>query len=116
MFLIAGASRYSLVKFLIADAIYAVFGVGLFFFFGTWIVEAIDQVRHWAGDWVMYLLAVPLIVYGLYRYYRYLKKRESAGTPVSVLEVAGATPGGEPEKAPAAAPAAMREAKELLKE
>ncbi|MCI0702592.1 MAG: VTT domain-containing protein, partial [Planctomycetia bacterium] len=32
VFLIAGASRYSFVKFLLADVLYAVVGVGLFFF------------------------------------------------------------------------------------
>lgn len=115
VFLIAGASRYSLVKFLIADLIYVVFGVGLFFFFGTWVIEAIDQVRQWAGHWAMYLLAVPLIGYGLYRYYRYLKRRELAGEPATIIEAAAGA-GPEGAAAPAAAPAAMREAKEMLKE
>jgi hypothetical protein len=59
-----------------------------------------------------------VIVYGLYRYYRYLKKRELAATPeppVSVLEgPVGSVPPGEPAKDPGGAFPAMREAKTAL--
>ena len=48
LFLIAGASRYSFAKFLLADAIYGVFGVGLFFFGWAWLVELIKLSGHWA--------------------------------------------------------------------
>ncbi len=73
VFLIAGAAKYSIVKFLIADLIYAVVGVGLFFLCGTWLVGMLDQLRHWAGHWAIYLLGVPVIGYGLYRYYSYMR-------------------------------------------
>jgi len=39
IFLIAGAARFSFVKFLLADLTYAVFGVGLFFWGGTWLID-----------------------------------------------------------------------------
>lgn len=114
IFLISGASRYSFAKFVLADLIYCVVGVGAFFFGGTWLVGVIKNAGHWAA----YLAAVPVIGYGLYRYYRYLKKRELAGmadAPVSVLQgPAGSPPPGEPVKDPAGAPAAMREAKTAL--
>ena len=42
---------------------------------GTYLVELIKYAGHWAA----YLAAVPVIGYGLYRYYRYLKRRELAG-------------------------------------
>jgi len=114
IFLISGASRYSFAKFVLADLIYCVVGVGAFFFGGTYLIELIKYAGHWAA----YLAAVPVIGYGLYRYYRYLKKRELAGEPeppVSVLEgVAGSAPPGEPVKDPKGAFPAMREAKTAL--
>jgi len=118
IFLISGASRYSFVKFLLADAIYCVVGVGVFFLGGAWLVEQLDRVRHLVGHWAVYLAAAPVVLYGLYRYYRYLKKRELAGlaeAPVSVLQnPAGSVPPGEPAKDPQGAFPAMREAKTAL--
>jgi membrane protein DedA with SNARE-associated domain len=116
IFLIAGAARYSFFKFLLADLIYAVFGVGLFFFGGTWLVDLLKQAGHWA----IYIVAGPVVLFGLYKYYQYLRKRELAATPqppVSVLEgPAGAVPPGQPATDPAAAPAARKEAEEALKD
>jgi membrane protein DedA with SNARE-associated domain len=116
VFLIAGASRFSFFKFLIADAIYCVVGVGIFFFGGTWLVELIKRTGHVA----FYVAAVPLVIYGLYRYFRYLKARElrqAPEPPVTVLQgAAGGVPEGEPSRNPAGAPAAEREAKAMLKE
>jgi membrane protein DedA with SNARE-associated domain len=121
VFLIAGATRYSFLKFLLADAIYAVVGVGLFFLGGTWLVELIKQTGHI----VIYILAVPLVGYGLYRYYCYLKSCElkqaeakpKPAPPVSILEgPAGVVPPGQPAKNPAGAKAAEREAKKVLKD
>ncbi len=89
IFLIAGAAKFSFTKFLIADGLYAVFGVGLFFLGGTWLVELIKRSGHWA----VYIVAAPVVGYALYRYYRYLKKREEqpeAEPPISVLEVPAA--------------------------
>src|SRR5262245_22631205 len=114
IFLIAGASRYPFTRFLLADGLYAVFGVGIFFFGGTWLVEFVKRSGHVAA----YAGAALAIAYGLYRYYRYLRKREekmAARMPASVLEV---TEGGvalEPVEKPAAA-AARKEARKILRD
>jgi membrane protein DedA with SNARE-associated domain len=74
VFLISGASRYRFVKFIAADAIYCVVGVGLLFFGGTGLLNLIKRVGHDAA----WFLAIPVIGFGLYRYYRHLKRREKA--------------------------------------
>jgi membrane protein DedA with SNARE-associated domain len=116
VFLIAGATKYSFAKFLFADLVYAVFGVGVFFLGGTWLVELIRRSGHLA----IYIVAVPAVGYALYRYYRYLRTREEMPEPeppVSILQgPEGSVPEGQPAKNPAAAPAAEREAKEVLKD
>lgn len=116
IFLIAGAARYPVYKFLAADLVYAVVGVGAFFFGGTWLVEALKGAGHWA----VFLAAVPVVLIGLYEYFKYLRKREMAGVPqppVSVLEEpAGKVPGGQRAADPAAAPAARREAEAALED
>ena len=114
VFLIAGATRYSFLKFLIADLVYAVFGVGLFFFFGTWIVALVARFESTA----IFIVAALVMCYGLYRYYRLLRRRERAGgpqPPMSILQgPKGAVAEGEPTKNPAAALAAKKEAKAAL--
>lgn len=116
VFLIAGASKYSVPKFVFADAVYAVVGVGAFFFGGTWLVELVKRSGHVA----VYLVAVPVVLYGLYRYFRYLRKRELAAgpqPPISVLEgPAGVVPAGQSATRPEGAPAAQREAEKALKD
>jgi membrane protein DedA with SNARE-associated domain len=94
VFVTAGAIRFPFVRFLIADGIYAVIGVGLFFFGSTWLIEFVKQ----AGQWVLYVVAGLVVAYGLYRYYRYLREREqkTAPPPVSVLEL----PAGPAEQEP----------------
>jgi membrane protein DedA with SNARE-associated domain len=104
VFVIAGAIRYPFLRFLAADAAYAVVGVGIFFFGSTWLIDLIHQ----AGKGVLYVVAGLAVIYGLYRYYRYLRKRELKGTaqpPISVVELAAEpTPAAkEPEKVGAAA-------------
>lgn len=113
VFLISGAARFPFFKFVIADAIYCVVGVGIFFFGGSWVLGQIHRLGH-AAVWV---LAVPVIGYGLYRYYRYLKKKEEAEPvpPQSVVESpAGSVPEGQRPVNPGGAPAAMREARTAL--
>jgi membrane protein DedA with SNARE-associated domain len=111
VFMIAGASKYSFAKFLLADAVYGVVGVGLFFFCGSFLVELI----HRSQAVFIYVGAGLLTAYILYRYYRFLRKRELATSPqppASVLEpVSGVVPEGQPATNPAAAPAALKEAK-----
>jgi len=86
VFLLAGALRFSFLHFLIADGVYAVFGVALFYFTGAGLVEMIRRTGHW----VWYSLAAIAGLYLLYRYYRYLRTREirgAAAPPMSILEV-----------------------------
>jgi len=104
VFLIAGAIRYSFPKFLLADATFAVFGVGALFFCGTWLVPLLHAIGTQA-----LIFAVPVVVVALFVYYRFLKKREMKGEPippVSVVEVA--LPPAEPP--PAQAPASREQA------
>jgi hypothetical protein len=114
VFLIAGATRYSFLKFLLADAIYAVIGVGLLFFFGTGIVALLKRFENTA----IFVAALLAIIFGLYMYYRLLRRRElSFGPqpPQSILQgPKGTTAEGEPTKNPAAAPIAKSEAKAAL--
>lgn len=116
VFLIAGATRYSFIKFVVADLTYAVFGVGLFFFCGTWIVNFLKRFESTA----VFLAAILVMGYGLWMYYKLLRRRELAGAPqppVSVLQGAkGSVPEGEAAKKPEAAAAAKKEAKVALGE
>jgi membrane protein DedA with SNARE-associated domain len=114
VFLIAGAARYSYLKFLAADLIYAVVGVGAFFFCGTWIVDLLKRFESTA----IFVGAVALMAYGLYMYYKLLRRREFASypmPPVSILQgPQGTVPEGQPATNPVAAPAARHEAKVAL--
>jgi membrane protein DedA with SNARE-associated domain len=116
VFLIAGATRFSFLKFLLADLIYAIFGVGLFFFFGTWIIDWLKRFESTA----VFIGAILVMGYGLWMYYKILSRRELASgprPPVSILQgPAGTVPEGEPAKNPAAAPTAKKEAKVALGE
>jgi membrane protein DedA with SNARE-associated domain len=113
VFLIAGATRYSFIKFLVADLIYAVVGVGLFFFFGTWVLGVIHRFESTA----VFAAAVLVMCYGLWMYYKLLRRRDWSGAqpPISILQgPEGTVPEGEPAKNPSAAPAAKKEAKIAL--
>jgi membrane protein DedA with SNARE-associated domain len=116
VFLIAGATRYSFIKFVIADLIYAVFGVGLFFFCGTWIIDFLKRFESTA----VFIVAIFVMGYGLWMYYKLLRRRELAGAPqppVSILQdPKGSVPEGEVAKKPEAAAAAKKEAKVALGE
>ena len=114
VFLIAGAARYSFIKFLVADLIYAVVGVGLLFFFGTWIVDWIKRFESTA----VFVAAILVMGYGLWMYYKLLRRREIRNAPqppISILDgVKGSVPEGQPAKNPTGAPAAKKEAKIAL--
>ncbi|AWM41301.1 hypothetical protein GobsT_00740 [Gemmata obscuriglobus] len=114
VFLIAGATRYSFVKFLIADLVYAVVGVGAFFFFGAWLLTLIHRYQSTA----LTIGAIAVMCYGLYMYYRLLRRRELRNgpqAPVSILQgPEGSVPAGEPAKNTAAASAAQHEANVAL--
>ncbi|WP_171471766.1 DedA family protein [Frigoriglobus tundricola] len=114
VFMIAGASRYSFLKFLLADVIYAVVGVGALFFCGTWILALVHRFKSPTA----FIIAVLVIGIGLYAYYRSLKKREPKNTPqppVSVLQgPAGVIVPGEAVTNPIAAPVAQADVKVAL--
>jgi hypothetical protein len=112
VFLITGASRYPFVKFLAADLFYCVVGVGVFFFGGTGLLALVKQIGYQAA----WFVAVPLLIYAVYRYYRYLKRRDQVPTPpVSILQSpTGTTPEGLACVNPAGAAAAIREVQTTL--
>jgi membrane protein DedA with SNARE-associated domain len=86
VFLIAGAIRYPFARFVLADLAYAIVGVGFFFFGSQALISLLLQVGHWA----VYLAAVGIVGFLLYRYYRHLQARELRGAakpPISILEV-----------------------------
>jgi membrane protein DedA with SNARE-associated domain len=114
VFLVAGATRYSFLKFLLADLIYAVVGVGLLFFFGAGIVALLKRFE----DTAVFVGAVLAMCFGLFMYYRLLKRREARAAPrppVSILQGPhGSLPPGEPATNPAAAAEAQSRAKAAL--
>ncbi len=114
VFLIAGATRYSFTKFLIADLIYAVVGVGLFFFCGTWILALVHRFESTA----MFIAALAVLCYGLWMYYKLLRRHDPRGVPTAPISILqgpeGSVPEGQPAKNVAAAPAAQQEAKAAL--
>jgi len=86
LFIIAGTLHYSFIRFLVADAIFAVVGVGLLFFFSHFLIA----LMHDVGSWILWVAVPVAVVYGLYRYFRFLRARELRGQPeppVSVLEL-----------------------------
>jgi membrane protein DedA with SNARE-associated domain len=96
VFIIAGTMRYSLVRFLIADAIYGVVGVGLIYFGGTALLALIHQL----GNWLIFAAVVGVVLFVLYRYYHYLRKLELQ-TSKKVMDAI--TPVVAPEEAAKAA-------------
>jgi membrane protein DedA with SNARE-associated domain len=72
VFLIAGSIRYSFVRFLIADAIYGVVGVGLIFFGGTGLLALMHQL----GDWALFAVGGAAVLVGQFFFYRYLRRLE----------------------------------------
>jgi membrane protein DedA with SNARE-associated domain len=84
VFLIAGMIHYSLFRFLVADFLYGVVGVGLVFFGGTALLSLVHRV----GGWLLFaLVAVGVGLATLY-YYRYLRKLELKASEKAVAAVA----------------------------
>ncbi len=75
IFVVAGAVSFSFVRFLIADGIYAIFGVGLFFFCGAGLVSLIHT---YANHWGVYAVAAVALAYLTYRYFRRLRGAKCA--------------------------------------
>jgi membrane protein DedA with SNARE-associated domain len=107
IFIVAGSLSYSFARFLLADSIYAVVGVGVVFFCGAGLVGFIHTYVHHVAT---YIVAALVIGYLVYRYYRRLRVREirlstpvpvTVPAPASVLEaVQDDVPAGAPEAPP----------------
>jgi membrane protein DedA with SNARE-associated domain len=95
-FILAGAIKYPFLRFLVADGVYAVFGVGVVFFGSAWVVAWLYRF----GPWAVVAAAGLVAAYFLFRYYRQMRQPPegsgggngggdgSALPPVSVLELA----------------------------
>jgi membrane protein DedA with SNARE-associated domain len=110
VFLISGSSHYPFPKFFLIDVIYCVVGVGVVFFGGAGLVAAAHRVGHPA----VWLAVVPIVGYGLYRYFRYLKQREDGFVLAvsSVLSPAGMTPVAQADRTPTGAAITIRDAQD----
>ncbi|MER3416585.1 MAG: hypothetical protein C4297_10285 [Gemmataceae bacterium] len=79
VFMVAGAARFPFARFILADGVFAVFGVG-FFFFGTYFFA--EAFRRWlqgvheAQNWLMVLLLPSLLMVLAYRLIRYWRTRD----------------------------------------
>jgi membrane protein DedA with SNARE-associated domain len=120
VFLIAGASRYSILKFIIADVIYGIVGVGLFFLFGSFMIGLLERLHDYLRNPIVYIVGVPIILGLLYGYYRYQRVREMRVAPQAPVSIAagakGVVPPGESAVKPEGAPAAMAEAAKMFEE
>jgi membrane protein DedA with SNARE-associated domain len=115
VFIMAGALSFSFLRFLLADALYAVVGVGVVFFFGAGLMGLIHTYAH---EWWVWAIAAAFGVYLLVHYYRRLRQREvristpqvmvSVPAPASIIEaVQDSVPRpqpGEPPPEPVPAP------------
>ena len=104
VFIMAGAVHYPFIRFLVADGLFLVFGVGFFFFGGYYFSEAITNLvnnLHSVQDWVITILVPFVIGYLVYIYLRHWRNRKQADEldPVHLLHD---TPKNSPE--PAATP------------
>ena len=123
VFLIAGASKYSIWKFVLADVIYGIVGVGLFFLFGSFMIGLLDKIHHYLNyknPWI-YIVGFTITLAALWRYFKYQSARERAAAPqapvsAAIQGVEGVMPDGEATTKPEAAPAAMAEAAKMFKE
>jgi membrane protein DedA with SNARE-associated domain len=84
IFFTAGFTRLALIRFILADAVYAVPGVSLLFFLGYWfagnLVNLLKDVEHVKS---ILVLAAILAVAG-YFLYRYLRRPVVTGNPTDV--------------------------------
>lgn len=85
IFVTAGIVRLSLIRFVIADAIYAVPGVALLFFLGYWFTESILNVIERDLErvkWIV-ILAMLVLVAGYFTY-RFLRRPMVTGDPKEI--------------------------------
>jgi membrane protein DedA with SNARE-associated domain len=81
VFIIAGTIRFSLVRFVIADVLYGVVGVGLVFFGGAALVALI----HHVGNWVLFAIVVIVAAGVLFYFYRQRRKQAPKQPPTTEM-------------------------------
>jgi membrane protein DedA with SNARE-associated domain len=83
IFIVAGAIRFPMIRFLIADALFGVFGVGVLFFgsyfFAEWVKWIVEEIVHRVQYALLFCVVVALIGLAIYRYERYLRTRAATG-------------------------------------
>jgi membrane protein DedA with SNARE-associated domain len=83
IFVTAGITRIPLVRFLIADGIYAVPGVSLLFFLGYWFTDQLNEgiVREGANRIKAVIIVAVILMVALYFAYRFLRRPMITGGP-----------------------------------
>jgi membrane protein DedA with SNARE-associated domain len=89
IFLTAGMTRLPLVKFLLADGLYAVPGVTLLFFLGYWFGDAMIGAVHYAEQFKPLIVTLVLLAVGGYVLYRFLRKPMVTGDPKEMPPIVG---------------------------
>jgi membrane protein DedA with SNARE-associated domain len=86
IFVTAGITRVSLIKFLIADAIYAIPGVTLLFFLGYWFTDQLNAavVQEEATRLKSILILVVIVAVAAYFAYRFLRRPQVTGDPAEM--------------------------------
>jgi membrane protein DedA with SNARE-associated domain len=83
IFVTAGITRVPLIKFLIADGIYAIPGVTLLFFLGYWFTDQLNAawLQQEATRLKSILILVVILAVGAYFAYRFLRRPQVTGDP-----------------------------------
>jgi membrane protein DedA with SNARE-associated domain len=86
IFMTAGIVRFPLIKFMIADGIYAIPGVMLLFFLGYWFTDQLNEafVKEQADRLKPILFLAAILILGIYLVYRFLRKPNVTGDPAEM--------------------------------
>jgi hypothetical protein len=89
IFFTAGLTRLSLVRFLVADALYAVPGVTLLFFLGYWFTGSMVNLIENEVETVKHVIIIVIILGVIcYLVYRFLRVPQVTGDPKEVPPLA----------------------------